>query len=137
MDRSCRLLHGQPRQPFEWNYFPLLTGRIVLSNKKRNLRRYSVVCFFKDFPKKNVFGGPCIYNCSLQSLVRLTILCLTPLLLDVLILYMSGGTYSLKSTPDDRFLRSFSLQFYLFAEFLAEICWEEVAEEIFFSISFC
>ena len=28
-DRSCRLLHGQPRQPFEWNYFPLLTERIV------------------------------------------------------------------------------------------------------------
>ena len=23
LDRSCRLLHGQPRQPFEWNYFPL------------------------------------------------------------------------------------------------------------------
>ena len=33
LDRSCRLLHGQPRQPLEWNYFPLLTGRIVLSNK--------------------------------------------------------------------------------------------------------
>ena len=27
------------------NYFPLLTGRIVLSNKKRNLRKYSVVFF--------------------------------------------------------------------------------------------
>ena len=25
------------------NYFPLLTGRIVRSNKKRNLRKYSVV----------------------------------------------------------------------------------------------
>ena len=32
------------------NYFPLLTGRIV-SNKKRNLRKYSVV-FFKAFSKK-------------------------------------------------------------------------------------
>ena len=29
----------QPRQPFEGNYFPSLTGRIVLSNK--NLRKYS------------------------------------------------------------------------------------------------
>ena len=27
MHRSCRPLHGQSRQPFEWNYFPLLTGR--------------------------------------------------------------------------------------------------------------
>ena len=39
---DCRLLHAQPRQPFEWNYIPLLTGRIILSNKKRNLRKYSV-----------------------------------------------------------------------------------------------
>ena len=48
------------RQPFEWNYFPLLIGRIILSNKKRNLRKYSVV-IFKAFSKKKVFGGPCIY----------------------------------------------------------------------------
>ena len=34
---------GQPRQSFEWNYFPLLTGRILLSNKKSNFRKYSVV----------------------------------------------------------------------------------------------
>ena len=26
----CRLLHGQPRRPFECIYFPLLIGRIVL-----------------------------------------------------------------------------------------------------------
>ena len=51
LDRSCRLLHGQPRQPFEWNYFILLTGRIVLSNRKRNLRKYSVV-FLSSFQKK-------------------------------------------------------------------------------------
>ena len=55
-DRVGRLLHGQPRQPFEWTYFPLLTGRIVLSNKKRNLRKYSVVLFLRIF-KKKVFGG--------------------------------------------------------------------------------
>ena len=58
--RSCRLLHGQPRQPFEWKYFPLLTGRIVLSNKKRNLRKYSVVVL-KAFSKKKVFGGVCTH----------------------------------------------------------------------------
>ena len=35
MDRSCRLLPGQPKQPFEWNYFPILTARIVLKKKKK------------------------------------------------------------------------------------------------------
>ena len=61
MNRSRRILHGQSRQPFEWNYFPLLTERIKLSNKKRNLRKYSVVFFFKAFSKKNkLFCGPCI-----------------------------------------------------------------------------
>ena len=35
-------------------------GRIVLSNKKRNLRKYSVV-FFKAFSKiKKIFDGPVI-----------------------------------------------------------------------------
>ena len=50
-----------------------------------------------------------------------------------LILYKSGGTYSITSTPNDRFLGNYSLQlyFYLLLEFLTEICWEEVAEEIF------
>ena len=39
--------------PFEWNYFALLTGKIVLLNKKkRNLRKYSAVFFLKNFPKK-------------------------------------------------------------------------------------
>ena len=36
-----RVQQGQPRQPFDWNYFQLLTGRIVLSNKKKKkLRKY-------------------------------------------------------------------------------------------------
>ena len=35
-------------------YFPLLTGRIVLSNKRRNLKKY-LVDFFKAFSKKKVF----------------------------------------------------------------------------------
>ena len=34
-------------------------------------------------------------------------------MLCVFVLYMSGGTYSLKSTLNDRFLRNFALQFYL------------------------
>ena len=44
----CLLL---PSQPFEWNYFPLITGRIVLPNKKEiweNIQKF----FLKHFPKK-------------------------------------------------------------------------------------
>ena len=59
-------VHGQPSQPFEWNYLPLLTERIVLSNKKRNLRKYSVV-FFKAFSiKKGIWGSLYIHNWPLQ-----------------------------------------------------------------------
>ena len=55
----------------------------------------------------------------------------------VLILYISGGTYSLKSIPNDRFFwRNFSWQFYLLSQFLPEICWEEIAEEILFVFCF-
>ena len=49
-----------------WNYFPLLTERIVLSNKKKNLRKYSVV-FFKAFSKKKVIWLTLYY-------VRITLL---------------------------------------------------------------
>ena len=57
MHRSCWLLRDQPRQAFEWNYFPLLlTRRIVLFNKKKKIL-YSF--FLKHFPKKKVFGWPC------------------------------------------------------------------------------
>ena len=52
-------------------------------------------------------------------------------MLCALILYMSGGIYSLKSTLNYIFLKSFSWQFYLLLEFLPEICWKEVTEEIF------
>ena len=39
--------------------------------------------------------------------VRITAQHLTPLILCALILYVSGGTYSLTSTANDRFLRNF------------------------------
>ena len=42
--------------------------------------------------------------------VRITTLFLTPLILCTLILYMRGGTYNLKSTPNDRFLSKFLLK---------------------------
>ena len=54
-------------------------------------------------------------------------------MLCTLILYISSEPYSLKSTPNDKFLRNSSGQFYLLSEFLPEIYWEESAEEIFFS----
>ena len=51
-NRLYRLLYGQPRQPFEWNYFPLLTGRIVLSNEKKVIWENIQCSFFKAFSKK-------------------------------------------------------------------------------------
>ena len=55
-------------------------------------------------------------------------------MLCVLILYMSGVAYNLKS--NDRFLKNFSWQFYLLSRFLLEISGEEVVEEIFIFIFF-
>ena len=77
-------------------------------------------------------------------------------MLCVLILYISGGTYSLKLTPNDRFFeklfmtifgidlklgptvfnKTFHGSFNLLSEFLPEICWEEIAEEILFVFCF-
>ena len=37
-----------------------LTGRIVLSNKKRNSKKYSAVLFKAFSKKKKLFGGTCI-----------------------------------------------------------------------------
>ena len=52
-------------------------------------------------------------------------------MLCTLILYVSGGTFSIKSIPNARLLRNFSWQAIL-SEFLPEICWEIMAEEIYF-----
>ena len=52
------------------------------------------------------------YNLS----VRITTWLPTPLLLCALILYMSDGTYSLKSTPNEKLLVA------KLSEFLREIC---------------
>ena len=41
------------------------------------------------------------------------------------------GIYSLMSTLNNRFLRSFSWQFVFTLRVFTEICWEEVAKEIF------
>ena len=53
-----------------------------------------------------------------------------------------SGPHSLKPNPNDKFLRNYSWQFYFLrnfhgifnslSEFLLVICWEEIAEDIFF-----
>ena len=58
-------------------------------------------------------------------------LLLAPLMLCILILYGSSAAQSLKSTPNNRFLRDFAWQFYSVPEFMPEICWEKVIEGIF------
>ena len=50
---------------------------------------------------------------------------------------VSDTTYSLKSTPNDRFFwETFHGNFILLSEFLPEVCWEEIAEEILFVFCF-
>ena len=57
-------------------------------------------------------------------------------MLCVLILHISGGTYYLKSTPNDRFVaKLFKTIFYLLSEFLPKIYCEEIAEDMFDFIS--
>ena len=55
-------------------------------------------------------------------------------MLCMFILEVSGGTHSLTSTPNDKFFRLFHGKFYLLLELMPEICWEEIAEEIFIFI---
>ena len=68
MDRSCRLLYGQLR-PFEWNYFPLLTGRILPSNKKKKFEKIFNSFFLNHFPKeKRNLADPLHYKYLLYSI---------------------------------------------------------------------
>ena len=57
-------------------------------------------------------------------------------MLYALILYVSSGTYSLTSSPKDSFFKTFSWQVYLLSQFLPEICWEEIVQELFFIFHF-
>ena len=58
-------------------------------------------------------------------------------MLCVLVLFMNGGPFSLTSTSNDRFFEKLIHDsFYLFSEFLPEICWEKIAEEIPFEFGF-
>ena len=57
------------------------------------------------------------YNFS----VRITVQFLMPLVVCMLILYVFGGTSSLKSISDDRFFKDLSWKFYLLLDFFAKI----------------
>ena len=65
-----------------------------------------------------------------NPLARITIKFLTQLVLCLLISYMNYGTYTFKSPSNNRFLKNFSLNFILLLQFLPEICWKEVTDEI-------
>ena len=91
------------------------------SNERSWSRRFVLSLFWKSI------AIVCICAFSQSYCFSLLLIVPPPLMLCALILYISGGTYSLKSTPNDRFLRSF----FLLSEILSDICWEEIAEEIF------
>ena len=57
-------------------------------------------------------------------------------MLFVLILYISGGIYSLKSTPNDRFFEKLFHGNFIYSEFLPEFCCEEITEGILFAFCF-
>ena len=70
-------------------------------------------------------------------LLGLLIYFLTPLMLCMLISYISGGTCNLTTTPNDRFFKKlFMAVLNLLPEFLPEICSEDdIVEEILFVFS--
>ena len=84
-------------------------------------------------PCQHVLGGPTETNVYTYIIdhynpsVWITNYFPIPLMLCVLILYMVGGICSLSRFRRTDFWRSFPWQFYLFSEFLPEICWENVA----------
>ena len=111
---------GRSYMPHSWSYtrcfapcfWRLVTGRIVLSNRKRILRKYLVV-FLEHFPKKRYLANPnneILYNLRKKFDAKLS---------------FSGGSYR------QIFEKLFHGIFVLLSKFLPEICWEEVPEEIF------
>ena len=129
---------------FEFYSRKLTTYTISLTGSTWLLHR--VIISFEEFVPYNIYGEWSLYpfvhtyihNWSLQpfSLDYDLVIPSTTYFVFVLILYMSGG--GLKLIPDSRFLRNFSMAIllYFLSVFLLEICWETVAEEIFFHISF-
>ena len=75
------------------------------------------------------YGTTCIighYNPSVRSGL------LTPLMLCALILYVSDGTYCLKTSTSNDSFEKFFMAGLLISKFFLEICLEEIVYEIFF-----
>ena len=71
--------------------------------------------------KSNYFDRHYSVFCGMVRIIDLV--SQTTYVVCVKFLYISGGGYSLNSTPSEIFLRSISWQFYyLLSEFLQEIC---------------
>ena len=70
-------------------------------------------------------------------LAKIMIFILTPLILCVLILYMSCGTNSLKWTPNDRCFEKHFMVIYSLFRVLQTIYWQKATEEILFHIPVC
>ena len=58
---------------------------------------------------------------------------LTPLMLCTLILYISGGTYSLKSTPNDRFFEKLFLAIFIYSQIFCQKSTERKSPKEYFS----
>ena len=60
----------------------------------------------------------------------------TPLMLCVLILYISGGTYGLKSTPNDGFFGELFMAIFIYSQRFCLKSADEIAEELSFVFCF-
>ena len=65
--------------------------------------------------------------------VRITIYLLKPLMLCALILFVIGGTYSLTSTPNDRFLRNFLMAVFIYSQSFCQKSAERKSPDKYFS----
>ena len=105
----CRILLGWwDMQPISWR----------LKNSPNNFNTTKTVHIFLFFLNTHIIGH---YNPSFQITDQL----LKPLMLFALILYVSGGTYSLKSTLNDRFLRNCFTAIFIYSQILCQKSGEE------------
>ena len=78
---------------------------IQADNKNISKERQILKIITKVMIRESQFNYITYINGHYNSSVRIKKQFFTPLILCLLILNMSGGTYSLKTTPNDRFLR--------------------------------
>ena len=66
--QSNKVLWAQPRQPFEWNNIPFLTGTIVLYNKKKR----KILQIFQPFLYHSIFKFKLLNDAAFTTTCRLT-----------------------------------------------------------------